>query len=284
MNRLSGSTDSWEKLLNRLAKDFRQQDIMSLSKYKPFTLIFEEIVLRSDGDPRNQEMEIKRKVAQQVDSLPGNSFHREIMNCGVRNILTTNYDYNFEKSVEGQNERKNFRPERTYSVFRRRRVNSMNVWHIHGEAEVPGSIMLGHEQYAGSLQKLRSYIVGAREGTQKLTSPFTSGVTNFDQNDTVHSWADIFLRDSVYIIGLSLHYTEIELWWLLSYKERLRKVDKYRPGETHYYHFYRRRTSDEEEAKLSILKSMGVKVHRYSALPDYENAYDKALRDVNRAT
>jgi energy-coupling factor transporter ATP-binding protein EcfA2 len=78
--------------------------------------------------------------------------------------------------------------------------------------------------------------------------------------------------DDVYILGLSLDYTEIDLRWLMIFKERLKQETGFPFGNTTYYKFYPHTVDKKEEAKLSILDSFGINVIREDVGKNYENA------------
>ena len=281
INLLSRNGQSWQQVLRDLArKADKEQIIMELSEHKPFTLIYEEISLRSHEFNGTKEIELKKYVASLVKQIEPNMFHERFIDSNIKNIITTNYDYSFEKSCRNYSSQKaNLARETKYSNFRRRVINNTNVWHIHGEADVPNSITLGHEQYSGTIQKMRNYLTGDRENTGGPVSPFKCGIANFENESEVYSWLDIFLRDEVHIVGFGLDYTEIDLWWLLSYKARIRQKrgNSLHVGETYFHHFYDRTINDKERAKHLILKSLGVKVQTKNVNGDFQQAYNDFL-------
>jgi hypothetical protein len=245
----------------------------------PFTLLYEQIIAATGGsDLRILEGEIEKKVAQTVQKIPNNSYHKRFETLGFAHILTTNYDYNI--GLEGKPS--NLQPEPKYSVFRRRVIKDQSFWMIHGEAQKPDTIMLGHEQYAGSLQKIRSYATSKKKTNDGHSSPFQAGIFDFDKPGQVYSWVDIFLRDEIHILGYSLEYTEIELWWLLAYRARLRRTSSFDMG-TIYYYFFSGQTKDPKiQAKVSLLKSLGVKVHLREVINGrYQPHYDWALKHLS---
>lgn len=75
---------------------------------------------------------------------------------GVKNIVTTNYNYTLEGETNLKNE--DIIAERLYSIFRKCVLGKTSYWHIHGEAGVPMSINLGYEHYGGQLQHMRNYV------------------------------------------------------------------------------------------------------------------------------
>ena len=254
---------------------------MELSEHKPFSLIYEEISIRSKQFKNKQEIELKKHVASLVKEINPNDFHAKFVNSSVKNIITTNYDYSFElTSSVGLPERANLAKETKYSNYRRRIINDTNIWHVHGEADVPNSITLGYDQYSGTIQKMRNYLTGDRENTGGHVSPFKSGIIEFEKECEVYSWLDIFLRDEVHIIGLGFDYTEIDLWWLLSYKARVKQNKSLKVGETFFHHFHDGSIGDKEKAKHQIMESLGVNVEHVSVNRDYTKAYNAFLGQI----
>ena len=80
--------------------------------------------------------------------------------------------------------------------------------------------------------------------------------------------------NNVYILGLALDYTEIDLWWLMIFKERLKRETGFPYGNTTYYKFYPHTLDKKEAAKLSILESFGINVIREDVGKNYEYAGD----------
>ncbi len=280
INLLSGNGQSWIHVLEELAKQAEDVEIMELSDQKPFSLIYEEISVRSKRFKNKNEIELKKHVASLVSGIKPNDYHKKIIESNTKNIITTNYDYSFENSCSnGSSKKSNLAKETKYSNFRRRTVNNKNIWHIHGEAEVPNSITLGYDQYSGTLQKMRNYLTGDRNNSETHVSPFKKGIEKFEDTENVFSWLDIFLRDEVHIIGLGFDYTEIDLWWLLSYKARVKLNKSLNVGNTTFHFLHDEAISEKEKAKHSIMKSLGVTVKTTKVNGDYKSAYDDLIKN-----
>lgn len=277
VNRLTDDSYSWESIITELARfaDKSEAAAEHLNQ-KPFTLVFEEVFLRSARAKGIKEFELKKRVASVINEIPHNEYHRGFMGSGVRHILTTNYDYNLENSMDAQDVDSSPSRETRYSVFRRRSVNGVDVWHIHGESDHPNTLMLGHDHFSGALQKMRTYLTTGSKRQSTYQSPFRAGKTDFDMSaDGVYSWVDVFLRDDVHIIGLSLDYTEIGLWWLIIYKERLRLQDE-STGRTLFYELGPRATSTSP-GKKALLRSFGVDVVEEYGATSYKEGYSKLI-------
>ena len=156
-------------------------------------------------------------------------------------------------------------------------------------------LTLGHEHYVGYLQKMGNYlkdkITSKRKGEQKeIRSPIQMAIHRqkeiraFDKAKTIYSWVDLFLMNDVYILGLSLDYTEIDLWWLMIFKARLKRETGFPYGNTTYYTFYPHTFDKKEEAKLSIIESFGINVIREDVGRNYVNAGDAYDVFINKFT
>lgn len=284
VNRLSNDY-SWEKLLEDLIKEVGKRDAIKFIKEKPFTLLYEEIALRTMRFQNRKEIELKRIISELMEKLKHNKFHKKFLDIGVKHILTTNYDYNFERVYKNTNgEKKNLLTETKYNMFRRRKCGNKYIWHIHGEVEVSNSLTLGHEHYVGYIQKMRNYLTSGIPKI-KISSPIfssksKSSINTLEEHD-IYSWVDLFLGCNVHIIGFSFDYTEIDLWWLTIYKERLRFKDKdHGIGKTvlHYFRNPEKKGDPIEEAKLSLLESYGVEIKKYVLKEsNYNEAYDEVI-------
>ena len=288
-NRINKHQKSWKDILMEIAEDVGDPEIISLYAHKPETLIFEQLAY-ADGRS-NKETQIKHKLAEAMYDLRHNQLHSLAIDLGFRHILTTNYDYSFEAagSIDPHKLEKNGSAERRYSLFRKHDVGTTSIWHLHGEARSADTIMLGYEHYAGSLQNVRNYMTGDRPSKsrkRKRVSKFKLGIEIFEADPDGHSWLDVFFRDDIHIIGLSLDYTEAVLWWAITYKKKLSHYEKKFPlGQTYYYYMP---ATDEEarlrlEAKLGVLRSLGVQTIPFNPVNDHATCYAQELKSLRGA-
>lgn len=189
---------------------------------KPFPLLYEEIFLRYSRDEKGKEMLLKRKIRHFLTHIRTNDLHHRVLDLDVAEVLTTNYDYNLEYAASAsKRDTPHIHPVKgnKYSMARRRQARNKVIWHIHGEMDAVGSMLLGYEQYAGYLQHIRNYVT---KGIQYKDVNFSSLVRRLKAgNMEVLSWVDHFFHSNVYILGLSLDFVEIHLWWLLAYRARM---------------------------------------------------------------
>ncbi len=272
VNLLTKDAKSWQDVLSELSKIVGEPDLIDFIDFMPFTLFYEAACSRYFKRGEKSDIALKRHIAKLLSSMPHNSLHYEIAKLGLKHIITTNYDYCLENSIltDKSPTHDDLRSEHRYSVFRRTKIDSSYIWHIHGEIDKPLSIMLGNEQYGGHLQKIRTYL------TTPNTSPFIAGKRDFEK-EKIYSWVDVFLRDEVHIIGFSFDYSEIDLWGLLSYKSRIQRVSKIHGGQTYYYHWTSKPENNSDRAKIRLLESLGVKVVQVFDIKDYAKEYENFI-------
>lgn len=229
---------------------------------KPFPLLYEEIVLTSAAQGARTENDIKRFIAHEMMDMAPNAVHQKIVEKSFPEIITTNYDHTLEKTV-GLEKIKwdcNEQPERKYNIFRFNQTESGRIWHIHGDADAFQSITLGYEQYSGQLQRMRGYIATGTGDTYKKTYPPLIRALHKSQPLPGQSWLNLFFTHQVHVLGLSLDFVEIDLWWLLSYRSRAFHLEKIAPRITPVYYYYPKALEKALTTRLSLMKSFGVQL------------------------
>jgi len=255
LNLLGGNSVSWDSLLQKL-----EVGPNTVSKETPNTMKYEKIFLdRSSSGLKksmSEELPIKKQIAELMKDQGGNKYYSEIIEMGFENYLTTNYDDAFCKSYEGTST--NASTEGIYSLRRYLSLNSANhkpakLWHIHGEIEHPKSIMLGLDHYCGSIAKIDSYLKGKYEYSVKTkrhkSNPIVKKLIDNDFDEA--SWVELFFNTDIHILGLSLDYSETDLWWVLNKRARL-MLDNKVDNRIFYY------DSNLPEGKKALLISMKV--------------------------
>lgn len=197
INYLGKDVVGWSDLLNSLIQKIGKLNVINTEE-KPFLHLYEEIFTRAEKYTSKEEDEIKRFIVNEIKTMEPNSYHKKITDLAFENILTLNYDYNFT-----DNSRNVKNKEVKYSLRRHQRINNKKIWHIHGELDNQHSIMLGYSHYMDSINNIQSYLNSSKK--------------NEKNNDT---WVDIFLTNDIYILGAGLDFEELDIWWLLSYRNR----------------------------------------------------------------
>lgn len=170
-----------------------------------------------------------------------------LVDLGFDYVITTNYSYEIEcsflqKGLFKVGEEKDIaRLQNHYEVKKAQSkylINTFNevnskppIWHIHGEARKPGSIIIGQDKYGRLLSR---YI----DRLTKSNSWYNSVIYNINNKNPqkIGSWIDAFVLGDVYIIGFGFDFSEIDLWWLLEYKSNFTcKNDPSYKGNTFFF-------------------------------------------------
>jgi hypothetical protein len=149
------------------------------------------------------------------------------------------------------------------------------------------------------------------DSISNIQTYLNSSKKNEKNNST---WVDIFLTNDIYILGAGLDFEELDIWWLLSYRNRElleRKNDINSPAQNTkiiYIDIVAEEYDDtkmlqelssydeqlskvkelvkaeikkkKNEAKLSMLETFGVEIKTFildSTENNYRNAYDDVL-------
>ncbi|MBK9452821.1 MAG: SIR2 family protein [Bacteroidetes bacterium] len=246
---IPNDVQSWSELLKSLAKAIGTPVDLS-NELKPFPLLFEEILFKTKGDYDDNLKMIKGKIADAFRNTPATHLHKAVIATGVRHILTTNYDYAFEKAIDpafsnesGQREVSTYE---TLNSIKRRTIfqqPELSIWHMHGEIHdnkrfesirnFPSkSIMIGYEHYSQYIGEMQKYLRG--EVTKSSVGLFDRMAKKDFQEE---SWIDLFFTHDLAIAGLSFDFSEHHLWWLINYraKQKRRKKGQIKNRIRYYY-------------------------------------------------
>lgn len=260
---------SWDGILQSLNKDGKSKNESTFQNSMPYTFQYEctYLTYRKNG---RRELEIKNKVKEQVQKLEPNIMYESLSKLKTSNFLTTNYDHAFEKTLyksPSSEEHNQIRySTKRHKVFNLDDDREIRLWYIHGDIDYPSSIMLGFDQYAGTLSMIKSRI------TSSLSS---DGIYNAPPK--VSYWVDLFFTSHIHIIGLSLDYSEIDIWWALDKRQRLIEMGKLKTkNEIHYY-------GSPNPSKKFTLESFGVHVHEFEEANNENNrvVYKNMLDEIN---
>lgn len=287
-NRMSPVGLSWADLMHtlRAAAGMRPDG----HETKPFPLHFEEI---RNGwrarTPGATEAAFLRRVAHATAALRPNELHRRLTGLAVSDILTTNFDDCLERSLARTAVVANFDThESKHSLFRRSRIGRRHFWHLHGDIFRPNSVLLGHDRYVEGAAHIRRYCdptqgVPFKAHAEPLRAVFRSADARLDPRRP-HAWVDLFLLRDVHIVGFGLDFTEVDLWYLLSLRQRLRtspspQWQPLRQTRIVFHHF-----DDAKPAlaqKRELLASFDVECRAWPLVDgDYAGGWDALLRGL----
>ena len=220
------SAGSWNDLLRDIGGSrFSDEEWKELGDTVPYPLL--AVIAAGDGigtamREKSGEMTCQSPAPEEAALLSVISEKR------VDAILTTNYTYEIERSLFpgfscapgrrcafrhytcGEKPRAETEALYTYMGCGEGRVPP--VWHIHGEAAKPDTMVLGHYWYGKLLSRVQSYVSEAVRGyavSERNGTPFYP-----------RSWVDYFLFGDVTVIGQGMNFCETDLWWLINCKKR----------------------------------------------------------------
>lgn len=204
---------------------------------------------------------------------------KNLMKIPFDAILSTNYTYELEAALFPDYPTLSTKSQRKYAfqtinkrdskylLHTYNRIKEMDIWHIHGELRRPGSIILSHDEYARMVHKILSY--NAERGADYEV---------LKEKLDFRSWIDYFLMGDVYILGLTLDYSDFDLWWLLG--RRLR--ENAQCGSIIFYE------AKKEDAiyKQMALEDSNVNIETCGCTitsgSDYDKFYDLAIQDIQK--
>ncbi len=266
------NSDSWDMLLNSIDCRANKYD---LGKFHcPETL--KAVLVTEDNVDKALERKMNdlgnlgtKKPEKQLELL------RRLLSIRFDHILTTNYSYELETAALGEdkiNENALKRIQRHTSAARRCEASLMlhtynrvefdgerKIWHIHGEARKPDSMVLGHYYYGRLLGKMLEH-----DRRYSAVKPFK-----------ILSWTDAFILGDVYILGFGFGFAESDMWWLLNRKKRAGT------GSTVFYELNPPDASNN--AKLDLLRLMNAEVVPMTVENNnWTELYERAINDMEK--
>ncbi len=291
INRSFSSRESWLDLINSFSdgRKFNENDLEGV----PFPL---KIVIASRNNYNEKLKQMADRMKGGIESDEQAILIKQILSLPIRDIITTNYGFELETVlsgidigrvsdykisgmtdyIKGQNisraEAKYFLHTYHHGVLDGK---EKRIWHIHGHAKNPSSIILNHYDYGRLLYRMNDYLADVGN-KYKLT---------VDNNTEMKyaSWIDSFIMDDVYIVGFGFDFSEMDLWWLLERKSR----EKAEHGTVH---FYEPIESEKNRSKYELLRiydvqnhDMGIKISDSNHNDiEYREFYDLALKDIKK--
>lgn len=220
INRLFNDS-SWKDLISNELKKSNNSLSYREIKQMPATM---QIVAATNGSVGSRMKDMSDELMNISLSDDRTAFLQEILQMPITDILTTNYSFELEiadgmmlskrqysaklrSTFDLKHRHKRFRLFQYYETETGKRI-----WHIHGDAAKPDTMMMGHYYYAKQLSDLQECIAKSVQRykiCEKKGEVFQS-----------YSWVDRFLTTDVYILGLGMYLCEDDLWYLLCCKKK----------------------------------------------------------------
>ncbi len=279
---------SWNELLRRITVNKALLD-MELSSPMPL-----RAVLLTDNHIRSVLKNERQVLMGRLENEHHAHCYKKLLDIGFDHILTTNYSYELEIAANGGSEisegrlkrmlshtDKVKRAEGKYMLHTYYNCPTTKIWHIHGEARKPDSMVLGHYYYGSLFFKLKAYVDSRRDDYYKNQEA--------GKPTAIDSWVDAFILGDVYVLGYGFDLSEFDLWWLLERKAQ----EKAKTGRLFYY----APSSEAFDEKLALLKVYGnvvchmdcgitipLNATREEKNELYKEFYQKALLDLQDIT
>lgn len=250
--------DSWDSIVDAITKvelNQKEKDILSSMSF-PLRAI-----VATDNDVQNG---VKSFVSEMIDIKPSEDqkiIFKDLLSLGFDAVLTTNYSYDVEKTIEPDfyikmNSRSKYRIinslgntiDKQFGIYSCLNVGGFKIWHIHGESAKPNSVVLGHRYYGKLVSRINS----------RLTSVFSQykASLKYGNNYIPESWIDYLMISDVYIVGLGLDLSEMDLWWLLDIKQ----AHKEDIGNSKVIWFEPNLNDDSNMAKALLARCYGIDI------------------------
>lgn len=278
INLLSNKGISWKSILSSIGPTCTLKDV-------PYTLQYEDSFVNFSCTPKpkySKEYLLKEQYLKPLRKLVSNAIYKLMANHHVKNFITTNYDDTLDKELKNNGYNgpdSSFKTtEKVYSIrrlhrFERNENDVKDVWYAHGEMKYPKSIMLGYDQYCGTIGLLNDYLKG--NYTLPNGTKLPSMVQRIkDSNTDRYSWVDLFFMTDVHIIGFGLGYDETDIWWILNRRKRMLLEGKITTLPNNIY-FYMNNPNHAQAKLLSDFGATVVNVNVKSG--NYLRAYQRII-------
>ncbi len=251
----------WNQLITQLSSSLGVNSHLHIQN-APFPLTYEELFFKSIKKSHHRESKMKKIIADETLKFAPNAIHESVMESKINNIITSNYDYNLQRVLTNAPKKltnQGLVKEVKYSLFRHHELEGKKIWHMHGEVNSPESIILGYEQYVGNLQRMRNYVVNGT-GTFYKGYKKEALIRRLKKLKAIYSWVDLFFVKNIHLIGIRLDFEETDLWWLLTFRARLKYYQQNKEIKNKIFYYVPAQYERRSETKLALMKSIGVEV------------------------
>lgn len=273
LNRLDKNFYSWEKLLVEagLPNEYIEDEIPNTISFEMLTK--QAFLVGNTNETIDQKIDAsKRDIARLIGQFELSDTSKESKDIRVRIfkelnptvVMTTNYDYLLENGYRIANDlrlddtsiEKQYTKENKYNLRRYIELNKTKFYHVHGELNKPHSIVLGYEHYVGTVENMRK----RRNPDEKkncnevfIPEKNIDKVKEGDQRE-FDFWMNYFFCVDVHIIGFSLGFAEIDLWWLIVYRSYLIDIGNLDKNNRIYYYDI----NNKDDAKRKVLEKFNI--------------------------
>lgn len=265
---------SWEKLISFGSVEVKNYSILYEIELNKSSKNEEEF--KTDLSAKLSTTKLKSSI-EKLSSIA--AFGNSLAESNINNIITTNFDdgvseilvnycgYEFQSKDES---------ETTYSIHRyseylnKTTNHKVKIWKIHGDISKPKTMQLGLNHYGEFLSKIQSYVDGSylnKEKKKKIKHDSIESKLNNGEY-SINSWIDLMFSSNVYIAGFGMSFIEIDLWWLLVKRLRLKKVSKNISNKICYINSQKHGNIMNNDIKIALV-SVDVEVKSVDRTDDF---------------
>ena len=235
-------------------------------------------------------------------------------------VLTANYSYELEAAIMDRKKLSESQisglmhfhevnhAQTQFLVNTFNEANGIPIWHVHGEARKPDSMIIGSYYYGKLLRRCVERLDSSSQSEEDTKTSAKNSRTNIfkalkkqEKPIKIGSWIDAFVLGDVYMLGFGLDFSEADIWWLLEYKANHRDVC----GSTYFYEpqkeisdtcvndeaipcLARKQFVDGTQCKKHLLSNTyGVQVRDLGIIAasgkDYVRFYEQAIQDITHS-
>lgn len=291
LNRCIADYPSWDSLLTSIGREFfspvldmanplLKYDVMLCDAYREYG---------SKGVDFRLGQLLNKLNIEELSSDDA-SFLASILDSGVKTVLTTNYDYNLENALFHavgspylyEEPRGVYQYENIASDKRYTQIGDMEIHHIHGELNYYRSICLGITKYVDNLTKTVELLSRGKNQVPGINLQKSIAEEVFCQSGWRQTWAELLFNTNIYIVGLGLSESELDLWWLLMRRSQLLSYDNLRSKINNQIYYFLLST-DDFPVDASNLKALGIKIKPLTVInDDWRDAYRNVWKDIRR--
>ncbi len=270
--------NSWEDVLNRLAKKHISDDFEYPDKGLSLTEFYDILELEGDKRKGRRKINFQKEFREELSVFECRPHHQMVVKYCIDKgipILTTNFDSTlsdaagcqmYKTIITGAKGFTDYYPWECYYAHEKLKepaepASGFGIWHINGMNQYSRSFRLGLTHYMGSVQRVRNWMNSGLHGN--------GDIKNWRGNNT---YLQILLTRPLAFFGLSLEENEVFLRWLLIERERyFRKCSKERREmRQNSWYFYKRENSKDEisKGKRLFFKSVGIELVEFGKYYD----------------
>ena len=223
INRSFGES-GWSDVISGLSTGEFDENNKIVKQIEKIPFGLQTIILSSDSVSDGMDMLSKKLMPKELKREQV-TLTKKLVSIPFDAILTPNYSYEIETSIDPKFHLKQgcaskYRkktcdgnaPQEQFGIYKYMSVSDKMIWHIHGEAARPSSMVMGHYYYGKLLVEIQKRIPDLIR--EYKTALKTGRAMKYK------SWIDYFLIGNLYIIGFGMDVSEMDFWWLVNCKKR----------------------------------------------------------------